>query len=185
MSGSEYVSPLGLRITIGTYEEGLAMVGSVAPPRVGALEVSEALIQLFCATTEDANASYWDREFAAKRWGGIIAPPAMLMTWVSDLFWRPDATGTRPLRPMSLRVPLPGRDTINSRQSAEIKRPAMVGERLAAHERLEAISEEKRTHLGIGHFVTTAFDVKRLDGDHVATVRNTVLRFNRWSSIEG
>lgn len=182
MDRAQEVSGSGLRITIGTYEEGLAMVGATSPPRIGALDVSEALIQLFCATTEDANPSYWDRDFATERWGGIIAPPAMLMTWVSALFWSPHRSSSDepPPRPVVLRVPLPGRDIINSRQMADIYRPAIVGERLVAHERLEGISEEKRTHLGMGHFVTTAFDVTTLAGETIATVRNIALRYNRW-----
>lgn len=182
MSEEQNAFEAGLRITTGTYEEGLAMVGSAAPPRVGALDVSEALIQLFCATIEDANPSYWDRDFAFARWGGIIAPPAMLMTWVSNLFWSPGAglLGEAPLRPMVLRVPLPGSDIINSRQMADIVRPVKVGERLVAHEWLESISKEKRTHLGMGHFVTIAYDVKTLSGETVARVRNIALRYSRW-----
>ena len=176
----------GYGVTIGTYEQALAMVGTRSAPRVGTLAVSEAAIQLFCATTEDGNPSYWDPEFAAERWGGIIAPPALLMTWVSTLFWTPGRARGEDKRvlPLSLRVPLPGRDIINSRQSAEIIRPARVGDRLAAHEWLEAISEEKRTHLGMGHFVTTMFDVKTPSGETIATVRNTALRYNRWPIVK-
>lgn len=186
MEQAEDFSGSGLQIAIGTYEEGLAMVGAESSPRFGAIDVSEAMIQLFCTTTEDANASYWDRDFATRRWGGIIAPPAMLMTWVSGLFWSPPgfAGGDPGLRPVVLRVPLPGRDIINSRQMADIVRPAIVGERLMAYEKLEAISAEKRTHLGVGHFVTTMFEVQTLAGEHIGTVRNIALRYNSWPSAD-
>lgn len=165
------------RMTIGTYEEGLQMVGHCTPPRTGDLAVSEAVIQLFCTTTEDGNRSYWDADFAAAHWGSLISPPALLMTWYSELYWRP---GDREKIPSIVRmVPLPGDGIINSRQNAEIHGPIRVGDRLTAHERLEAISPEKETHLGPGHFVTTVCEMYGADGSLVATIENVALRYRR------
>lgn len=165
------------RMTIGTYEEGLQMVGHRTPPRTGDLAVSEAVIQLFCTTTEDGNRSYWDREFAAAHWGSLISPPALLMTWYTELYWHPDVRAKNPA--LVLVVPLPGGDIINSRQNADIHQPIRVGDRLTSHERLAAISPERQTHLGPGHFVTTVTEIYGADGDLVATIENIALRYRR------
>ena len=42
---------------------------------------------------------------------------------------------------------------------------------------LAPVSPEKRTRLGIGHFVETLETYRRQDGDVVATSRNTLFRF--------
>lgn len=163
------------RMTIGTYEEGLRMIGHRAPPRTGDLKVSEAVVQLFCTTTEDGNRSYWDAEFANQHWGGLISPPALLMTWYTELYWQPEVRESNPA--LVIIVPLPGGDIINSRQNADILRPIRVGDRLTSHERLVAISPEKQTHLGPGHFITTVSDIYGANGDLVATMENIALRY--------
>jgi len=163
------------RMVFGSYEDGLAMVGFEAPPRRGSVDVSESMIQMYCGISEDANPSYWDRDYARERWGGIICPPGMLFSWPMSLAWTPD----RPQRdlPLCITVPLPGDTVINARQEAELFEPMRVGDRLTMRERVDAVSAEKKSHLGVGHFVTTTATFERDDGVIVAELTNSVFRY--------
>jgi acyl dehydratase len=145
------------------------------PAQVGGVAVNPAMIRQFCGLTEDANPSYWNAEYAATRWGGLVSPPAMLLTWALALDWTPDCATGQP--PLCLRVPLPGDTLINVSQGAELRGPIRVGERLAMTEELVDLSEEKRTRLGPGHFVTTRGVFRQVDGTVVGELTNVLFRF--------
>ncbi len=159
----------------GTYEDGLKMVGHRSPPRVAATAVSGARIQMFAATVHDPNPGYWDAEFATQAWGGLIAPPAMLMGWLIPPPWGP--TGRPPTPSIAIRIPLPGTSFVNASNEAEFLEPIREGDRLTVVEEVVSISPEKTTRLGTGHFVQTLEIYYREDGNPVATNRNTLFRF--------
>ncbi|HXO13211.1 MAG TPA: acyl dehydratase, partial [Mycobacterium sp.] len=46
------------------------MVGVPSEPRTAGTVVSAARIQMFAATVQDGNPSYWDPDFALQTWGG-------------------------------------------------------------------------------------------------------------------
>ncbi|MBY0387298.1 MAG: MaoC family dehydratase N-terminal domain-containing protein [Mycobacterium pseudokansasii] len=150
------------------------MVGATTEPRTAATVVSGARIQLFAAMVHDGNRSYWDTEYA-RRWGGLLAPPALLMGWLIPPPWQPG--GRVPAASLALRVPLPGTTFINAANDAEFLRPIVEGDRLTVVEELVSVSPEKQTRLGVGHFVETLETYRRQDGAVVATSRNTLFRF--------
>ena len=80
---------LSYQLAFGTYEDALRMVGATSEPRTAATAVSGARIQLFAAMVHDGNRSYWDTEFARQQWGGLLAPPALLMGWLIPPPWEP------------------------------------------------------------------------------------------------
>ncbi|MFV1500296.1 FAS1-like dehydratase domain-containing protein [Mycobacterium kansasii] len=151
------------------------MVGATTEPRTAATVVSGARIQLFAAMVRDGNRSYWDTEYARRRWGGLLAPPALLMGWLIPPPWQPG--GRVPAASLALRVPLPGTTFVNAANDAEFLRPIVEGDRLTVVEELVSVSPEKRTRLGVGHFVETLETYRRQDGAVVATSRNTLFRF--------
>jgi acyl dehydratase len=163
------------RLTYGTYEDALRMVGATSAPRTAARAVSAARIQLFAAMVNDGNRSYWDHEFARDRWGGLLAPPALLMGWLIAPPWQPG--GRAPATAMALRVPLPGTTFINAANDVEFMVPIVEGDVLTAVEELVSVSPEKRTRLGVGHFVETLETYRNQDGAVVAASRNTLFRF--------
>lgn len=166
---------LSYQLTFGTYEEALRLVGTATEPRTAATAISGARIQLFAAMVRDGNRSYWDPEFAERQWGGLLAPPALLMGWLIPPPWQPG--GRPPAASMALRVPLPGTTFINAANDVEFLEPVVAGDRLTAVEELVSVSPEKRTRLGVGHFVETLETYRRQDGTVVATSRNTLFRF--------
>lgn len=163
------------RLAFGTYEDALRMVGATGEVRTAATAVSGARIQLFAAMVRDGNRSYWDADYARQRWGGLLAPPAMLMSWAVPPPWHP--RGSRPAGSIALRVPLPGTTFINAANDAEFSQPIVEGDVLSVVEEVVAVSPEKRTRLGVGHFVETLETYRRQDGAVVATCRNTLFRF--------
>ncbi len=166
-------------LTFGTYEDALKMVGATGQPRTAATAVSGARIQLFAAMVHDGNRSYWDPEFARQRWGALLAPPALLMGWLIPPPWEPsqDRGAGRPSAAMVLQVPLPGTTFINAANDTEFFAPIVEGDVLTVVEQLVSVSPEKRTRLGVGHFVETLETYRRRGGEVVATSRNTLFRF--------
>ena len=164
------------QLAFGTSEHALRMAGAVSEPRTAATPVSAARIQLFAAMVHDGNRSYWDAEFARQKWGGLPAPPALLMGWLIPPPWEP--AGRPPVASIALRVPLPGTTFINAANDVEFLQPIIEGDLLTVVEELVSVSPEKQTRLGIGHFVETLQTYRRQDGTVVAKCRNTLFRFN-------
>jgi acyl dehydratase len=170
---------LSYQLAFGTYEDALRMVGAASEPRTAATAVSGARIQLFAAMVHDGNRSYWDAEYARQRWGGLLAPPALLMGWLIPPPWQPpqQAGGGRPAAGLVLRVPLPGTTFINAANDVEFLEPIIEGDLLTVVEELVSVSPEKTTRLGVGHFIETLETFRRQDGTVVARNRNTLFRF--------
>jgi acyl dehydratase len=166
---------VGYQLAFGTYEDALRMVGVAGEPRTARAAVSGARIQLFAAMVRDGNRSYWDAEYARQKWGGLLAPPALLMGWLIPPPWEPG--GRPPAASLVLRVPLPGTTFINAANDVEFLAAIVEGDVLTVVEELASVSPEKRTRLGVGHFVETLETYRRQDGVVVARCRNTLFRF--------
>lgn len=162
-------------MAFGSYADALAMVGVRGAPRTAGTAVSADRIQLFAATVHDANPAYWDAEFADRTWGGLLAPPALLMGWLIPPPWQP--SGEKPQPSIAIRVPLPGTSFVNAANDVELFDPIREGDRLTVVEEVVSISPEKRTRLGVGHFVETLETYYRDSGEAVARNRNTLFRF--------
>lgn len=162
-------------LVFGSYEEALRMVGACAEPRTAATVVSAARIQLFASLVRDDNPGYWDAQFAAETWGGLLAPPGLLMGWLIPPPWLPG--GAPRTSSIAVRVPLPGTTIVNAVNDAEFLLPIVAGDRLTVIEQLVSVSPEKRTRLGCGHFVETLDTFTRQDGAVVARNRNTLFRY--------
>lgn len=171
---------VGYQPSFGTYEDALRMVGAASEPRTARTAVSAARIQLFAAMVHDGNRSYWDAEYARQQWGGLLAPPGLLMGWLISPPWEPD--GRAPVASLMLKVPLPGTTFINAANDVEFLEPIVEGDVLTVIEELVSVSPEKRTRLGVGHFVETLDTYHRQDGVVVAKCRNTLFRFTPGAS---
>jgi acyl dehydratase len=170
------IDDTGYDIAVGTYEDAAAMVGTTTPVRFGEISVNAAMIRHYAAMVHDANASYWDDDFAEDQWGGVVAPPGMLMVWLMPIEWKPG--GATPVPLLTGQVPLPGDTLINASNEVEHLLPIRVGDHLNVVEELVSVSEEKRTGVGNGHFVTTRSTYRRQDGAVVARATNVLFRFS-------
>lgn len=150
-------------------------IGVETPPYYGDTAVNLGTIQQFCAAVEDGNPTYWDAEFAERVWGGAVAPPAMTMVWTTQLPWKPGGAQRTP--PLMSRLPLPVDTAVNVANETIYHAPFRVGDKISMTEHIGALSEEKRTRVGVGYFVTTVSEYRREDGTLVATQTNTLFRF--------
>jgi acyl dehydratase len=139
-------------------ERLLGYIGlQVEPPVVAPEPVNHAMVRNWCEAVGDTNPVYLDAEAAARSpHGGLVAPPAMIQAW----FFPPLGT-VRPA-PGSLMAEIidlvrrsgyPSVVATNSDQRHV--RYARHGERLERRTSLTDVSEQKRTRLGIGFFLTT------------------------------
>jgi acyl dehydratase len=166
---------LSYEFAFGTYQDALRMVGTRTEPRSAGTAVSGARIQHFASMVRDANPSYWDPEFARSTWGGLVAPPALLIGLMMPPPWVPG--GRPPTASIAVRVPLPGTAIINASNDAEYLTPVLEGDMLSLVEEVASVSPEKTTRLGAGHFIETTETYYRGDGAVVARCTNTLFRY--------
>jgi hypothetical protein len=147
--------------------------------------VNQPMIRHWAAAFEDWNPVYTDPEFAAAtRYGGIVAPPLMLQTWT---FPTPRITGIADRGGVPVESEGDGFlavfddagfvGTLASNSEFEIERYLRLGEVITATTVIESISEEKRTRLGIGHFVTWLTTYTDGEGETVGRQRFRILKF--------
>lgn len=155
-------------------------------PTVGPDPVNEPMIRHWAAAFEDHNPVYTDPERASgSRFGGIVAPPLMLQTWtmatprITGIAARgganSDAGGRSGALEVLDRAGFVG--TLASNSEFEIERYLRVGERVSASTVMESISDEKRTRLGPGHFVTWVTTYLDDAGEVVGRQRFRILKF--------
>jgi uncharacterized protein len=166
---------LSYQMAFGAYDDALRMVGVRTEPRFAGTAVSAARIQHFAAMVHDGNPSYWDEDFAKRVWGGLVAPPALLIGLLIPPPWLP--TDQPRVASIAIRVPLPGTTFVNASNEVEFGTPILEGDRLSVVEEVVSVSPEKRTRLGAGHFVETQDTYRRADDTVVARSRNTLFRF--------
>jgi uncharacterized OB-fold protein/acyl dehydratase len=151
------------------------------PPRTAPDAVNEAMIRHWCDAMGDRNPVYTDAD-AAKRsaHGGIVAPPAMLLSWV--------------MRGIEMANPQPGKGDKQTELHAllsEYGYPSVVatncdqgysrylrpGDRVSTTTRIESISAQKSTALGIGYFINTRDTFRDQNGEEVGWMTFRVLKF--------
>src|SRR3954466_8927986 len=161
-------------------------VGIRGPVQAARHPVTVPAIADWCDATGDGNPVYVDEEIAAKsRHGGIVAPPATL-----DIWDRPGLPAQARFRPAGLpqaddprskalrlleNAGFVGVVAVNS--ELEIARYLRPGDLLQNTQILEDISPEKKTALGVGHFVTTRQRYETSDGEHVGDLLFRILKF--------
>ncbi|MGH0036999.1 MAG: FAS1-like dehydratase domain-containing protein [Myxococcota bacterium] len=134
----------------------------MGPPGEAPDPVNVPMIHHWVDALDDRNPVYEDEAFAATtRFGGLVAPPAMLQTWTMP---RPKIEG------IAERGGAPGemtRDnaivaldeagyvgTLATNSELEFERYLKPGDRLRTTSELESISNRKTTSLGKGYFLT-------------------------------
>ena len=159
----------------GTYEEALKVVGKPGNRVIAEFSVNWEMIKIYCSLEEDANPSYWDEEYASKQWGGIVAPPGLLLSWAMSLQWHPDKERQHYF--VAMKIPLPGDTLINVGTTTEFHRPLFLGDRLSVEDQLVNVSEEKTTRLGVGHFLTTQANFFNQKDELIAVQSNQLFRY--------
>lgn len=156
-------------------------VGERGAPVYAWDSVNEAMIRQWCEVFDVDFPPFTEGQQAAPGvHGGLIAPATLLPVWLMP--------GLRNRRP-------PGSDTADPRAvmkvleregyigilgtncEQEYERPLRPGERISCVHSVDAISEEKQTRMGPGHFVTFLQEFFDEAGARVGTMRLRILRF--------
>jgi acyl dehydratase len=169
-----------------------AYVGkAMGPSSVAPDPVNVPMIRHWVDALDDRNPVYLD-EAAARttRFGGIVAPPAMLQTWTMP---RPKIEGIaeRGGAPGAMRFDNPIRvlddagyvGTLATNSELEFVRYLRPGDQLAISNEVESISERKSTGLGQGYFVTWVTTYRTTAGEVVGRQLFRILKFDP-SSID-
>ena len=143
--------------------------------------VNQAMIRHWCDAVDDQNPVYTDPEFAEKSiHGGIVAPPTMLQAWtMPGLKPRPVREAGAPQGPsvISLLDEAGFTSVVATNCTQEYKRYLQPGDLLSVTQSIETVSDEKKTALGVGHFVTQLMSYRDQNGEEVATMRFRLLKF--------
>ena len=154
-------------------------------PAVAPDPVNQPMIRHWVAAFDDDNPVYTDVEAAAgSRFGGIVAPPLMLQTWTMPT---PQIHGIaeRGGSPVESDGPTPLTvfdeagfvGTLASNSEFEFERYLHLGETISSTTVIESISDEKKTRLGPGHFVTWFTTYLDGAGEVVGCQRFRILKF--------
>jgi uncharacterized protein len=136
-------------------------------------EVNVPMIRHWVDALDDQNPVYIDAEAAARsRFGGIVAPPAMLQTWTMG---RPRIEGIRerggaaaaidPESPLGFLAAAGLTGTLATNSELEFVRYLRPGDLLESATVLDAVSERKTTGLGRGFFITWVTTYRCVNGD--------------------
>ncbi len=158
-----------------------AFVGRpTAPPFRARDPVNQPMIRHWCDAIGDADPVYTDPvAAAASRHGGIVAPPAMLQAWtMRGLSGEAPPSGDYLVGQVMAQLDQAGFTSVVAtdceQDYARLLRP---GDHLTVSGVIESISDEKRTAVGAGHFVTWVDTFRTDDGEVVGTMRFRVLKF--------
>ena len=153
------------------YERLQTFVGmEVGDPMPAPNEVNVATIRHWCEAIGDTNERYQGND--------PVAPPTMLQAWVMHGMKGPTRDPNSPYEQMNELLFERGFTSVvatNSEQTYE--RDLRPGDQLTMRTTIEAISPEKTTGLGTGHFITTRQDYHDQDGELVGSMLFRIIRF--------
>ncbi len=158
----------------------------MGPPALAPDPVNVPMIRHWVDALDDRDPVYLDEDRAAKsRFGGIVAPPAMLQTWIMA---RPKIEGIaeRGGAPVDFAFdnPISALDeagfvgTLATNSELEFLRYLRPGDHLHATTEVETISDRKKTALGQGYFVTWITTYMAADGEVVGRQLFRILKFD-------
>ena len=151
-------------------------------PDVARDPVNQPMIRHWCDAMDDRNPVYTDPEFAkASIHGGIVAPPTMLQAWVMRGLRPPDAGDGRGASPHAALFALLDEagftSVVATNCTQQYRRYLRPGDHLNLTLGIDSVSPEKRTALGVGHFVTQKLTYRDQDGEEVASMLFRMLKF--------
>ena len=159
-------------------------------PAVSPDEVNVPMIRHWVDALDDRNPAYLEEEHPpSSRFGGIVAPPAMLQTWtmarpqIEGIAERGGSAGEISSDSPITRLSEAGyTGTLATNSELEFERYLRPGDRLQATTVLESISNRKKTAIGLGYFVTWVTTYTDQDGDTVGRQKFRILKFDPLSA---
>ena len=160
--------------------------GGSGRPTVAPDPVNQPMIRHWAYALADMNPVYLDPEFAEKsRFGGIVSPPVMLQAWTMPA---PKIEGIaerggvpiemdKNKNPAAFIEEAGFTGIVATNSEFEIERYPRLGDVISVTQEYEHISDEKKTSLGTGHFVTWLSTYTDQNGEVLGRQRFRVFRF--------
>jgi hypothetical protein len=152
---------------------------SVAPD-----PVNVPMIRHWVDALDDRNPAYAEDTATTTRFGGVVAPPAMLQTWIMG---RPTIAGIAERggaagevgehSPLAVLAAAGYTGTLATNSVLTFDRYLRIGDVLSSETALESVSELKHTSLGRGYFVAWANRYVDATGEPVGSQLFTVYKF--------
>ncbi|HEX3900263.1 MAG TPA: MaoC family dehydratase N-terminal domain-containing protein [Mycobacteriales bacterium] len=168
-------------------EELLTKIGKpmgLSGPSVAPDPVNVPMIRHWVDALDDRNPAYDDATAATTRFGGLVAPPAMLQTWTMG---RPTIEGIRERggsagevgaeSPLTILAAAGYAGTLATNSVLTFDRYLRVGDVLSSDTALASVSEQKHTGLGRGYFIAWSNNFYDASGASVGNQLFTVFKF--------
>lgn len=154
-------------------------VGREAKPASAARDaVNQAMIRHWCDAMGDTNPVYTDPECAARSiHKGIVAPPTMMHAWILPGFVPPPTERDNLEELLGILDQAGFSSVVASNCEQEYYRYVRPGDLLTQSSEITDISEEKKTGLGVGHFVTYVTTFRDQKGDTVGKMLFRIIKF--------
>lgn len=160
-------------------EEARAWVGKPANRASTAPDpVNLPMIRRWCTAMGETNPIYTD-EAAARAQGhpGIVAPPAMLDVWAMAPYRPGGRTADENMEVLNLFDAAGYTGVVATNVKQDYARYLRIGDIVTSTPVVADVSDEKRTGLGTGHFVTLAHEFTNQDGESLGRMTFRVLKF--------
>jgi uncharacterized OB-fold protein/acyl dehydratase len=156
-----------------------AYAGGPAKPATTARDaVNQAMIRQWCDALGDTNPVYTDPAVAGRSvHGGIVAPPTMLHAWILPGLAPEPSEGDNLNELLGLLDAAGFTAVVAVNCEQEYRRYLRLGDMLTQTSGIEEVSEEKKTGLGVGHFVSYVTTFRDQEGAEVGRMRFRVLKF--------
>lgn len=174
------------------YDDLKKLIGQEGPLFIGPDTVCQQMIRHWCEAVEDANPLYTNEEYAKTTpYGSIISPPAMVQTWTYAPVW-PEGQEMRYRHPEKLsghdqsdpvelafkRLAEAGYSgAVDISSELDFYCPLFPGDQVSVKSKLVNISEEKKTSIGTGYFMTFAWTYCNQENQTVCNQAMTIFQF--------
>jgi acyl dehydratase len=158
----------------------------MGPPLEAPDPVNVPMIRHWVDALDDRDPVYLDDELAAAtRFGGVVAPPAMLQSWtmprpriegIAERGGAPDDIDRD--NPISVLDEAGYVGTLATNSELEFRRYLRPGDRIRAANAVESISSRKTTGLGQGYFITWVTTYTDADDEVVGRQLFRILKFD-------
>jgi acyl dehydratase len=154
--------------------------------------VNAAMIRHWAYALNDMNPAYLDEEFASSsRYGGLVSPPVMLQSWImappklEGIHERGGVPVEITENPLQFLADAGYTGIVATNSEFELERYPRVGDELTAETVFETMSDEKKTAMGNGFFVTWITTYRDQNGEVVGRQRFRTLRFKTGGARAG
>ena len=161
------------------YSRALAWLGKEATRPVEARDpVNVPMIRRWCEAMGEQNPIYVDADAAAAQgFSAPVSPPAMLEVWTMARFRHTGRSAEDSIPVLTLFDEAGYSGVVATNIEQEYDRYLVEGDRVSYTAIIDEISPEKRTGLGIGHFVTIRYEFTDQNGEPVGRMLFRVLKF--------